>query len=194
MDNLSTSSTPVAELLVQQVSKNWWVLLIRGIMLIIIGGYALSVPGVTLATYCTLLGIFLIIDGIMALIFAVSHKMDSKKWILLRGALSLLLGIFMLAHPLFIGGLVAVTLVLLVAIQSIISGSLEIVVAIRDRKAIQGEGWMMLSGAFSILFGIILFARPVVAAAVFIQVAGVFAILFGIAAIFASFRFKALKA
>lgn len=186
------SSSPSAEL-IQQVSKNWWVLLIRGLLLICIGSYALSQPGMTLASYCWVLGIFVLSDGLVTTIFALTHKMDSKGFTLARGLVTLLIGIFMVGHPLLMGAMVALTLIYILAFHSLVSGALEIYVAIRDRKAIKGEVWMMLSGTFSILFGLILLSGPFLFAKVLIQVSGAFAILFGMVAVFASFRFKALK-
>jgi len=194
MDNinvpLSTSST---DSLIKQFAKNWWVLLIRGILLVFIGIYALTVPGITLASYCWVLGIFLMVDGMMALVLGFSHKVESRTWTIVRAFLTLLVGIFVVGHPLLIGAIVGVTLIIILAIHSLVSGSLEIYVAIRDRKEIQGEGWMILSGLFSVLFGVVLLSAPLLSVKVLIQVSGVFAILFGMVAIFTSFRFKTLK-
>lgn len=193
--NMPTETAPVlSEDLINALAKNWWMLLIRGILLILVGGYALSAPGLTLATYCWVMGIFLVVDSIFTLLAGVTHKMEHKSWVLARGVLTLLVGLFMVGNPLLFGGLVAITLVMILAIHSVVNGVLEIYVAVRDRKAIAGEGWMMLSGAFSVLFGMVLFSAPVLGAALFIRIIGAVAIFFGVAVVFSAFRFKALKA
>ncbi len=191
-ENIAVPKIPIV--LVKELSKNWWVLLLRGIFLLILGGYALTAPAMTLAVYCQILGIFLLADSIVAFVLWMTQKMESRGWMLLRALLTMLVGIFVVIHPLYIGALVVVTLVLILAFHSIVSGALEIYVAVRDRKAIQGEGWMMLSGAFSILFGFVLLSRPLLSAALFIRISGFMAIAFGIAVIFTSFRLKSLKA
>lgn len=39
-------------------------------------------------------------------------------------------------------------------------GIFQIVAAIRLRKSIQNEWWMILSGAISVLFGVLMIANP----------------------------------
>jgi len=70
---------------------------------------------------------------------------------------------------------------------------MEIIVAIRERKEIRGEGWIILSGVFSILFGIVLVMAPLLSLALFIRVCGVFAILFGIMCIYSAFKLRSVK-
>ncbi|MDF3128213.1 DUF308 domain-containing protein [Kiritimatiellaeota bacterium B1221] len=179
--------------MVTQLSQNWWVLLLRGIFLLILGIYALTAPAITLAVYCQILGFFLLADSLVAFVLWFTRKMESRGWMLIRALLTMLVGIFVIAHPLLVGAAVVVTLVMILALHSLLSGALEIYVAIRDRKAIQGEGWMMLSGAFSILFGFVLLSRPLLSAALFIRISGFMAIAYGIAVIFTSLRWKSLK-
>jgi uncharacterized membrane protein HdeD (DUF308 family) len=183
-----------AAFVLQHLSKNWWILLIRGIFLVLIGGYATSSPGLTLATYCLVLGFFLIADGILALIFGMGYHIDNRGWVLIRAALSLLTGLFMVGQPLLFAAVAGTMLVFILAFQSLFAGVLEIMVAIRDRKAIQGEGWMIMSGLFSVLFGLVLLSKPLLSVVVLIQVSGIFAMLFGFAAVFSAFRLRKLKA
>jgi uncharacterized membrane protein HdeD (DUF308 family) len=183
-----------AAFVLQHLSKNWWILLIRGIFLVLIGGYATSSPGLTLATYCLVLGFFLIADGILALIFGMGHHINNRGWVFIRAALSLLTGLFMVGQPLLFAAVAGTMLVFILAFQSLFAGVLEIMVAIRDRKAIQGEGWMIMSGLFSVLFGLVLLSKPLLSVVVLIQVSGIFAMLFGFAAVFSAFRLRKLKA
>ena len=183
-----------AAFVLQHLSKNWWILLIRGIFLVLIGGYATSSPGLTLATYCLVLGFFLIADGILALIFGMGYHIDNRGWVLLRAALSLLTGLFMVGQPLLFAAVAGTMLVFILAFQSLFAGALEIIVALRDRKTIQGEGWMILSGLFSIFFGVVLLSKPLLSVVVLIQVSGIFAMLFGFVAVFSAFRLRKLKA
>jgi uncharacterized membrane protein HdeD (DUF308 family) len=183
-----------AKFVIQHLSKNWWILLIRGIFLIMIGSYAISSPGITLASYCLVLGFFLIADGILALIFGMGYHIDNRGWVLIRAALSLLTGLFMVGQPLLFAAVAGTMLVFILAFQSLFAGVLEIMVAIRDRKAIQGEGWMIMSGLFSVLFGLVLLSKPLLSVVVLIQVSGIFAMLFGFVAVFSAFRLRKLKA
>jgi uncharacterized membrane protein HdeD (DUF308 family) len=93
-------------------------------------------------------------------------------------------------HPVIVGAITAMVIIYVIAFQSIFGGILEIIVAIRERKEIEGEGWLILAGVVSIIFGIVLMMAPMLAAAVFMQVFGVFAIIFGVALIVQSFRLR----
>jgi uncharacterized membrane protein HdeD (DUF308 family) len=83
-------------------------------------------------------------------------------------------------------------LLYLLAFGAIIGGILEIIAAIRDRKEIEGEGWLMLGGLLAICLGALLLAAPLTFGQMIIRVLGVFAIINGIALIAMSFRLKGL--
>ena len=76
--------------------------------------------------------------------------------------------------------------------QAIAGGVLEIIVAIRERKEIEGEGWLILGGLLSIVFGGILLMAPFTSSLILISILGVFAICFGVALIVNSFRVRKL--
>ncbi|QDT32258.1 HdeD family acid-resistance protein [Thalassoglobus polymorphus] len=179
---------------IQAISSNWWVLLLRGVLLVLVGIYALFAPGISLLAWALVVGCYLIADGIMAIAAGVVGWVESRGWMIVRGVLAILVGGFAAMHPALFGALAGVTVIALLGGWSIAGGILEIVVAIRERKAIEGEGWMILSGFLSILFGIVLFMAPLLSLSLFIRINGAFAIMFGCAAIFLSFKLKKLKA
>lgn len=170
----------------------WWIPLIRGVMLIAIGGYALLLPGVTMTAYATILGAFVLVDGVLALLAGLMGWVESRWWMLLRGVLGVLIGLFVLAHPVLIGVVAVLSLVIVLAIQSIVGGVLEIIAAVRERKEIEGEWWFILSGLLSIVFGGVLLSQPLLASALLVQILGVVAIVLGIVLIVGSFRLKNL--
>ena len=81
----------------------------------------------------------------------------------------------------------------LIAGWAIARGVMEIVVAIRLRKAIDNEWTMGLSGLLSIGFGVLLIARPGAGALAMAMVIGIFMIVIGTAAVALSFRLRGLK-
>ena len=170
----------------------WWIPLIRGVMLIAIGGYALLLPGVTMTAYATILGAFVLVDGVLALVAGLMGWVESRWWMLLRGVLGVLIGLFVLAHPVLIGVVAILSLVIVLAIQSIVGGVLEIIAAVRERKEIEGEWWFILSGLLSIVFGGVLLSQPLLASALLVQILGVVAIVLGVVLIVGAFRLKSL--
>jgi uncharacterized membrane protein HdeD (DUF308 family) len=183
---LSSPQQRVAE----AISGLWWLILLRGILLLILGGYALFHPGMTVMALTKVLGIFVLVDGVVAILAGILGWTDSRGWTILRGILGIVIGIFVLGHANVIAGIAAIVIVFVLAAQTIASGILEIIVAIRQRKEVEGEGWLILSGVLSIVFGLILAAAPLTTAAILIGILGVFAICFGIMLIVLAFRAK----
>ncbi len=172
----------------------WWIPLVRGVMLIAIGGYALMLPGVTMTAYATILGVFVLVDGVLSLVAAAMGWVESRWWMVLRGVLGVLIGLFVLAHPVLIGAVAILSLVIVLAIQAILGGVLEIVGAIRERKEIEGEWWFVLSGLLSIAFGAVLLSQPMLASAMLVRILGCVAIVLGVVLIVGAFRLKNLGA
>ncbi|MEO1496046.1 MAG: DUF308 domain-containing protein [Planctomycetota bacterium] len=191
----SVAGTPAAgSELVAQLAALWWLPLVRGVMMIAIGAYALLMPGVTLVAYATVLGLFVLIDGALSVLAGLSSWVKSRVWAIIRGAIGIAAGLFVVAYPALIGAIAVTTLVILLAINSIVVGVLEIVTAVRERNEIDGEWWLVLGGVLSIAFGAILLSAPLLAAALLIQVLGVFAIIAGVALVVAAFRLRRLRA
>ena len=176
----------------QVLSQLRWLVLLRGILLIVLGGYALYRPGMTLVALTQVLAAFAIIDGMLAIVAGIMGVTESRKWTIARGLLGILAGIFVLANSLLVSLIAGVTIVLVLAFQAIASGVFEIIVAIRERKQIEGEGWLILSGIFGVLFGGILLSAPFASLVTLVWVIGFFAIFFGVVLIVNSFRMRKL--
>jgi uncharacterized membrane protein HdeD (DUF308 family) len=187
------NSHPLAHSAIHAISANWWILLLRGILLIAVGIYALLHPGISLLAWALTVGFFLILDGVLSLIAGIAGWTESRGWTILRGVLSLLIGAFAIWHPAVFGTLAGLTVIFMLAAWSIVGGIMEIIVAIRERKEIHGEGWIILSGVFSIIFGIVLCFAPLLSLAIFIRMSGLFAIIFGIMCIFTSLKLLSVK-
>lgn len=186
----STEPAVPGENALSTIRSLWWIPLIRGVMLVAVGGYALLLPGVTMTAYATILGAFVLVDGVLALVAGLMGWVESRWWMLLRGVLGVLIGLFVLTHPVLIGVVAILSLVIVLAIQAIMGGVFEIVVAIRERKEIEGEWWFVLSGLLSIAFGAVLLSQPLLASALLVQILGVVAIVLGVVLIVGAFRLK----
>jgi uncharacterized membrane protein HdeD (DUF308 family) len=67
-----------------------------------------------------------------------------------------------------------------VAAWAVVTGIVEIVLAIRLRTVIEGEVWMALAGAASILFGVLLVAFPAAGMLSVAWLISAFALVFGV--------------
>jgi uncharacterized membrane protein HdeD (DUF308 family) len=87
-------------------------------------------------------------------------------------------------------GLTAVFLVTIMGFSWLFSGALEIYAAIRLRKEIDNEGWLILSGVLSMLAGIFVIANPGGGALAMVWLIAAFAIVFGIFMILLALKAK----
>ena len=175
-----------------RLTQLWWLPLLRGVMLIILGAYALVRPGMTVATFVQVFGFFLVFDGILAVIAGITGQVPSRGWTIARGVLAVIVGLIVMANPVLVAGFAAVTFVYVLGFSSILNGVIEIFAAIRDRKEIEGEGWLIVGGVISVLFGILLLWSPIAFAGFLVRVMGAVAIIGGIASILFAFRLRGL--
>jgi uncharacterized membrane protein HdeD (DUF308 family) len=168
----------------EQTAIPWWLVLIEGIALIILGILLLINPGQTSVIVIQVLGIYWMISGIFQIIgMFLDHT--AWGWKLFAGILGILAGIVVLNHPLWSPLVVGATIVIILGIQGIIYGGIGLY------QAFKGAGWGAgILAALSILFGIVLLANVWVATFSLPWVIGIFAIIGGILAIVAAFRFR----
>jgi uncharacterized membrane protein HdeD (DUF308 family) len=172
------------------MARNWWLLVLRGVCAIMFGVLAWTWPGVTLHVLVLLFGAYALVDGVLAFAAAFSGSTNAPWWVLVIEGLA---GVLAAGAAFFVPGITAVILLLVIAFRAIIGGVLEIAAAIRLRKEIEGEFWLALAGAGSILFGVVLLARPALGALAVIWMIGVYAVIFGGLLIALGFRVRALK-
>lgn len=184
---------PLREVATAAVSALWWYSLLRGILLLVLGAYLLIKPGLSAVAFAQVLGILLLAEGILAFAAGVMGRTESRGWTIVRGVLLALLGAFVLAQPVLVAGLAATTILYLVAFGAILGGILDVVAAIRERKEIEGEGWLVLRGLVGVAFGVLLLIAPIAFGLVIIRVLGAITLLAGIVLVILSFRIRTLR-
>jgi uncharacterized membrane protein HdeD (DUF308 family) len=173
--------------MLNQLAKNWWLVLLRGLAAIAFGLIALASPGITLIALMVIYGAYALADGIVALIAAcVGGAIAPRWWLVFIGLLGIAAGLYTLVYP----GIAALVILNILAIWCIIRGVFEIVGAIRLRKEIDNEWMLAMSGILSVLVGIFLLARPVAGVVALIWALGIFGIVFGLLLIGFAFRLR----
>jgi len=162
----------------------WWLVLIEGIALVIMGLLLLANPVRTSVILVQVVGLYWMVGGVFKI---VSMFLDSTMWgwKLVAGIIGILAGIIVLNHPLWSPLVVGGTLVIILGIQGIIFGVVGLM------EAFKGAGWGAgVLGGVSILFGI-LFLFNVWAFAFSLPWAiGILALVGGVVAIVGAFKLK----
>lgn len=113
----------------------WWVDILIGVAGVVAGILIISLPGITAVVAMYYIGAWMVITGVLQIIYAIRLRNEiSSEWILIfSGLLSVILGVIFFIWP---GG-GAVSLVWLIAIYAILLGAALIVFAFRARKGFQ---------------------------------------------------------
>ena len=174
------------------LQKAWGWIALRGVVALMFGVLAITLPGVTLAVLVMFWGAYALIDGVVALLAGFRMRDSGRPlWALVvLGLFGIAAGVIALVWP----GLTALSLVLVIGLWAIAIGVLQILAAIRFRKYIEGEWLHALSGVLSLLFGIALLVRPDAGVVALAWIIGGFAILFGMVLIGMAWRLRNLRA
>ena len=176
----------------EAIGNLWWLPLLRGILLLILGGYALFRPEMPIGALAQIIGFFVMIDGSFAILAGILGKVPSRLWVIVRGTLATLAGLFVIANPLLVSGITATVLLYILAFTAILVGLIEIAAAIHDRKEIEGGGWLVFGGALSVLFGVLVLMAPLSFGLLVVRVLGSYAIFSGVSLIVFAFRVRGL--
>ena len=160
------------------LTRQWWLVILRGVLAVVFGALCFAMPGMALATLVLLFGAYALVDGVFMIVAAArGWSQREDRWLLLIiGLLGVGVGVLTFIAP----GLTAVGLLLYIAAWALATGVLSIVAAIRLRREITGEVWLVLSGIASIAFAAILLWNPMAGALSLIWVIGAFALLTGV--------------
>jgi uncharacterized membrane protein HdeD (DUF308 family) len=174
----------------QLLANSWWVLALRGMVALIFGILALAWPGVTLLFLVALFAAYALLSGGVALVGAIGNRRERGWWlVLLLGLVSLAAGVLAIIYP----DITALALVLLMGANAVVSGVLEISMAVRLRREIEGRGeWLLgLAGFVSVLFGAFVLLFPGAGALALVWLIAVYAMTIGILFLIAAFKLRA---
>ncbi|SRR5579883_1169851 len=176
---------------VGRLSRNWWLLLLEGLLSVALGVYALTRPHITLLALIIVWGVFALANGVAEVFRAFGGARDGQRawgWQLAAGLVGIVAGLAILRWP----GLSALFVLYLVAIWAVITGIVNIVHAIAGREALPHAWLVALGGIVSVLFGIVMFAWPHVGLLTLVYLVGIYAIVYGVIACVTAFRLRSL--
>ena len=190
MSTIQTDRQPgvgLGSAMVHALAKNWWLLLLRGIAAIIFGLLAFAWPGLTLLTLILFYGAFALVDGVLAIVTAITGGVPgSRWWLAIVGLLGIAAGLLTFLTP----GLTALVLLFFIAGWAIVTGVFEIIGAIKLRKEIDNEWLLILGGIISVLFGVGMMLAPGAGALALVWAIGAYSVVMGVIFVALAFRLK----
>jgi uncharacterized membrane protein HdeD (DUF308 family) len=170
-------------------NRTWWVFVVGGIAYVIFGVLAFVNPGVALWVMATFFAASVLVDGIFNVAGSIRNREKDGWWImLLIGILGLAAGGFALLNP----PVSMMAFIYLVAFEAILLGVFLLMLGYKVRQATTREWMLYVTGALSIVFGVLVVANPVRGGLSIVLVIAAWAIVIGAFKIVFGFRVKNL--
>ena len=151
-------------------------LILLGILAVIVGIIAIAWPGVTILALVILFAVYAFMDaGLQAARAFNSRAAGPVVGHLLLGLIDLAAGVIALAWP----APTAFVLVIVVAAWALAGGFAEIFAGFQIGESAGTRAMFVLAGLVSVLFGVLLFARPGVGAVTLALLFGLYALIYG---------------
>ncbi len=159
------------------IDVNWKGQVLRGVLAIIIGLLMASLPGLTLLAVTLLIGVFVLMLGVMAIVLFLSLEEKGRGTpLLLEGILGITFGGVTFIWP----NITTLLLILLLGVWCLIEGLVQLSAGLTMARNAAVRAIVMVSGALSVMIGLIFIAAPGEGALALIWLIGLFAIAFGV--------------
>lgn len=173
-------------------SKNWWLISLKGIIFIFLGIYIFKFPVSGMLGLIVYGGICLFVSGIIESVFSMIYRKIHSGWAwqLAEGLLDIVLATILLSNL----GLTAITLPFVFAFYAILTGIFWIIQSLFfKRKAYNFWTVAFVAGVFSLLIGVLIFYRPVIAALTVVSLIAILFIIHGFFLLLFSFQINGAK-
>jgi uncharacterized membrane protein HdeD (DUF308 family) len=176
---MSTEPVPT----VHDVTRLWWLVALFGVAVAGVGIFFVADPHETLSTFTVIAGIFLLVDGVLALLASLFGRGEGRGLVAILGLVSVLAGLILIKRPFD----TLVVFVLIVGIWFVIAGIARLVAAFSERE---GRGGNLLVAALDIIAGVVILAWPDLTLSTFAVILGIVLILRGILLIWAGWQLR----
>ncbi len=142
------------------VVKNWWVLLIVGLVYIALGIWTFSTPVITYLSLSLLFASALLFFGVLEIYFSIANqeKLNGWGWYLVGGIFDIILGVMIFRYP----GLTAFIFAFFVGFWLMFAGIRAIGTALEVRTyTASAWGWFLLIGILLLIFSFFIIWNPI---------------------------------
>ena len=140
--------------------KNWYILLIVGLIFLAGGIYSFVSPEGSFLALALFFGYSFLISGIIEIIFSLSNRKELENWgwTLIFGFITFLVGMLLLARPEITMLTLSLSLGFLVLFRSI--GAISFALDLKDYDDNSGWGTLLGLGILGVLFSFLLLWNP----------------------------------
>jgi len=168
------------------VTTLWWLPALFGVVTLGVGLFFVVSPHETLSTFTVIAGIFLLVDGVLAIFGSIFDEGDGRGLLALIGVLSAIAGLVLIKKP--FDTLVAFTLIL--GVWFVVTGVVRFVVAL---AAPDGRGGNIVTAILDVIAGIVILSWPDLGLSTLAVIIGVVLIVRGVLFIVAAWQLHKLN-
>ncbi len=177
---MSTSSGELREL-----TGLWWLVMLFGLAVFCVGAFFVISPHETLSTFTVIAGIFLLVDGVLAILGSIFGRVEGRGLLAMIGVLSVIAGLVLIKKP--FGTLVVFVLIL--GVWFIVAGVVRFVEAIGE---LDGRAANMGIAILDMVAGIVILSWPSLGIATLAVIVGIVLLLRGAVFIAAAWEMRRL--
>ncbi|MHB8961206.1 MAG: HdeD family acid-resistance protein [Candidatus Limnocylindrales bacterium] len=172
-------------------SRQWWVLVVEGVLGVVFGALALLLPGLTLVTLAYLFAAWAVISGVVAIVEGMRVAEErGRSWpFAITGAVSIVAGVLAALLP----GPTISALMILLGAWLVVGGVAHYLAAYRIREQVDDEWLIALVGAIRVVAGLVILLFPMVGALLTVAYISWSAIVAGVIAIAMGLRLRRLR-
>jgi uncharacterized membrane protein HdeD (DUF308 family) len=177
---MSTSSGELREL-----TGLWWLVMLFGLAVFCVGAFFVISPHETLSTFTVVAGIFLLVDGVIAILGSIFGRSEGRGLLAMIGVLSVIAGLVLIKKPFD----TLVVFVLILGVWFIVAGVVRFVEAIGE---LDGRAANMGIAILDMIAGIVILSWPSLGIATLAVIVGIVLLLRGAVFIAAAWEMRRL--
>jgi uncharacterized membrane protein HdeD (DUF308 family) len=168
------------------ITTLWWLPALFGVVTCGVGVFFVVSPHETLSTFTVIAGIFLLVDGVLAIFGSIFGEGEGRGLLALIGVLSAIAGLVLIKKP--FDTLVAFTLI--IGVWFVVAGIVRFVVALASRE---GRGGNIVTAILDVIAGIVVLSWPDLGLATLAVIIGIVLIVRGALFIVAGWQLHKLN-
>ncbi len=163
----------------------WWLIALFGAVTFGVGVFFVISPHETLKVFTVIAGIFLLVDGLLAVLGAIVGVGESRSLLAVVGVLSAIAGLVLIKKP--FGTLVVFTLI--VGVWFVVAGGVRLVSAFTMEGS---RAATIFTAAIDLIAGILILSWPELGLATFAVIVGIVLIIRGLLYIYAGWVLRTI--
>ena len=168
------------------ITTFWWLFVLFGLVTLGVGVFFVVSPHETLSTFTVIAGIFLLVDGVLAIFASIFSKGDGRGLLAIIGVLSALAGLVLIKKP--FDTLVVFTLI--IGAWFVVAGIVRFVAAFASPE---GRGGNIVTATLDVIAGIVILSWPDLGLSTVAVIIGIVLILRGLFFIVSGWQLRKLN-